>query len=117
MYPSRQRELDAIDFLQRTKNFLEHYLTDRAATITAKEREISLLKARCRAGVLRLEKTQKFSAQFFENREKVSSLAMQALDHAISLGDENVAELALAILDDEYAKDFFGMMNKIGGIL
>ena len=115
MYPSR-RELDAIDLFQRTRNFLEHYLNDRTATITAKEREIAQLQMRCHELNLRLEKVEKFSRDFFENRKRVIALAMTALDRAIDLGDENVADIALTIIDDEHSKDFFGMMNRIGGI-
>ena len=103
----QQRELDAIDLLQRTKNVLENYL---------RQREIALLEARCHEGALRLENLQKFSADFFENRKRANSLAMTALDKAIELGDERIAQIALAIIDGEYSKDFFGMMNRIGGI-
>ena len=112
----QQRELDAIDLLQRTKNVLENYLSDREATITRRQREIALLEARCHEGALRLENLQKFSADFFENRKRANSLAMTALDKAIELGDERIAQIALAIIDGEYSKDFFGMMNRIGGI-
>lgn len=115
MYPPQ--ELDAIDLLQRSKNFLEHYLSDREATLTAHKRELARLQARCLEGALRLERVKTFSAQFFENRQRVSAVAMTALDKAIELGDEKVADLALAIIGDEYSKDFFGMMNKVGGIV
>lgn len=109
MYPTRQQELDAIDFLER-------YLTDREAAITDRKRQIAQLQARCEEGTLRLAKLQKFSTDFFANRTRINSLAMTALDRAIALGDENVARIALALVDDEYSKDFFGMMNRIGGI-
>ena len=42
---------------------------------------------------------------------------MKALDVSINLGDDSVASIALSILGKEYDKDFFGMMNKIGGII
>ena len=117
MYPSRQQELDAIDLLQRTKNFLENYLSNREATITGKEQQIAQLQARCHESALRLERLQKFSDQFFETRQRINSLAMTALDKAIALGDENVVDIALTIIDNEYSKDFFGMMNRTGGII
>lgn len=117
MYPSPQTELDAIDTLQRAKNFLENYLTNREAAITDKERQIAQLRKHCEENFLRLKKLQNFSADFFENRRRINSLAMRALDRAIELGDENVAAVALAIIDDEYSKDFFGAMNQIGGII
>lgn len=113
---NHQMELDMIDFLQRSKNVLENYLSDREATITRRQRELALLEARCHEGVLRLNKVQKFSADFLANRKRIAALANTALDKAIALGDDNVAAIALAIDEAEYAKDFFGMMNKIGGI-
>ena len=116
MYPTRQQELDAIDLLQQIKNFLEHYLTDHEAAITGRKRQLAQLQARCEEGALRLENLQKFSTDFFANRQRINSLAMTALDRAIALGDENVARIALVIVDAEYSKDFFGMMNQIGGI-
>lgn len=116
MYPI-QPEADLIDLLQRLKNFLENYLNDREATIRGKEKEIAVLQARCHESALRLENLQKVSNQFFENRKKVTALAMTALDRAISQGDENVADIALAIIDKEYSEDFFGMMNKTGGFI
>lgn len=115
MYPPQ--ELDAIDLLQRAGKFLEHYLSDREETITAHERKLARLQAQCLEGALRSERVQKFSSQFFKNRQRVNALAMTALDRAIELGDEKVADLALAIIGDEYSKDFFGMMNKVGGIV
>ena len=116
MYAPRQTELDALDALQRAKNFLEHYLTNREAAIIGRERQIAQLRARCEEGALRLEQMKKFSSDFFANRRRINSLAMTALDRAIALGDENVAAVALAIIGDERSKDFFGMMNRIGGI-
>lgn len=116
MYPTRQQELDAINTLQLAKNFLENYLTDREAAITGKKRQIAILQARCEELALRLERLKNFSEDFFENRKRITSLAMTALDKAIALGDENVAKIALAIIDNEYSKDFFGMMNRVGGI-
>ena len=106
----RQPEVNLIDFL-------ESYLNNREATITERKRQIAQLQACCEEKALRLERVQNFSVNFFENRKRINALAMKVLDQAILLGDENVAEIALAIMDDEYAKDFFGMINKIGGIV
>lgn len=110
MYLQPHPDLDLIE------NFLENYLSDREATITARKRELARLQARCQEKALRLEKLQKFSDDFFENRKRLNSLALTALDKAIALGDENIAEIALTIINKEYSKDFFGMMNKIGGL-
>ena len=112
----RQEELDAIDTLELAKNFLEHYLSNREAAITGRKRQIAALQARCEETALRLKRVQKFSEDFFANRTRITALAMTALDRAIDLGDENVAKIALAIIGDEYSKNFFGMMNKLGGI-
>ena len=116
MYPTNYSEVDVIDFLKQVGNLLEHYLTNREATLTQREKNFAALQIRCEELKHREELLKNFSRNFFVEREKVSKLAMKALDSAILLGDENVAAIALAILDDEYSKDFCGTVNKIGGI-
>lgn len=117
MFPRNYSEEDAIDFLQRANNLLENYLNDREAVLTRKEKNLAVLQARVAELELRGELLNRFSEKFFKEREKVREIAMKALDNAIILGDDKIAQIALSILDKEYAKDFFGMMNKTGGVI
>ena len=117
MYPANYSEVAVIDFLQQLGNLFEHYLTNREATLTQREKNFAILQMRCEELKRREELLKTFSRNFFEEREKVSQLAMKALDSAILIGDENIAAIALTILNEEYSKDFCGTANKIGGIL
>ena len=113
MYPQTQNKIDFIDLMQQTKNFLEHYISNREAVITQREREIANLKQKCEETARRTELLKQFSDQFFEERQKVRQISIEALDQAIEYGDEEIAAIALSILGKEYSKDFFGMINKI----
>ena len=117
MLPRKYSEEDTIDFLQRAGNMLENYLTDREAVLTRREKNIAALQARCAELELRDEILSQFSDKFFAERQKIRGVAMKALDSAINLGDDKIAEIALSILGKEYSKDFFGMMNKVGGVV
>ncbi|MBQ9442426.1 MAG: hypothetical protein IJU55_05400 [Selenomonadaceae bacterium] len=117
MYPANYSEVDVIDFLQQVGNLFEHYLANREATLTRREKNFAALQMRCEELKRREELLKTFSKNFFKEREKVSQLATKALDSAILLGDENIAAIALEILNDEYSKDFCDTVNKIGGIL
>ncbi len=117
MYPANYSEVDVIDFLQQIGNLFEHYLANREATLTRREKNFAALQMRCEELKRREELLKTFSKNFFKEREKVSQLATKALDSAILLGDENIAAIALEILDNEYSKDFCDTVNKIGGIL
>lgn len=115
MYPT-QNEIDLIDFLQRTKNIFENYLTDREKIITQREKEIAILQVRHEEILKRAELLKKFSTNFFKQRSEVQKLAMTALDIAIENGDEKIATFALDLVGDEFSKDFFTATNKISGI-
>lgn len=117
MYPTTYSEVDMIDFLQRANNLLENYLSNREEVLTQRAKRIAEMQAYCEAIKKRTALLEKFSKNFFEERQKVRNIAIKSLDSAIDLGDVSIAEIALSILGEEYNKDFFGMMNKIGGVV
>lgn len=117
MLPRNYSDEDMIDFFQRANNLLENYLTNREETLTHREKNIAALQARCAELEMRGELLQKFVDNFFKERQKIRGIAMKALDSAITLGDDKIAEIALTILGNEYSKDFFRMMNKVGGVV
>ena len=114
MYSLIKNEESGIQFLKTAEEFFESYNRDPA--ITRREQKIAELKAGCEEMERRTELLKQFSNHFFEERKKIKSIAMSALDKAIDLGNPDVAEIALAIIGKEYSRDFFGMMNKISGV-
>lgn len=113
MYPQRRTDpLEVIDILQRTKNLLEGYVTDREAVMTRRRQEIAALEIKCAEKARRTELTKQFADYFFAERALIRATVMQALDTAIENGDEAIADIALAMLGKEYGQDFFGMMKK-----
>lgn len=117
MLPRNYSDEQMIDFFQRAANILENYVTNREETLTRREKNIAAFQARCTELELRGDLLKKFADNFFSERQKIRGIAMKALDSAINLGDDKIAEIALTMLGKEYAKDFFGMMNKVGGIV
>lgn len=103
-------ELELIEYV------LGSYVSDREGTLTREEKKIAALRLKVEESARRLELQNQFTRQFFEEREKIRSLAMKSLDIAIAKGDAEISAIALAILGNEYAKDFFGTMNKISGL-
>ena len=114
MYSIIKDEQSGLQFLQAVRVFFDSYNHDRE--ITQIEQKIADLKAGCEEMERRTELLKQFSNDFFEERKKISSIAMFTLDKAIKLGNSNVAEIALSIIGKEYSRDFFGMMNKISGV-
>ena len=117
MLPRNYSEVDIIDIFQRVNNLFENYLSNREEVQTKRAKKIAELQARVDELEKRADLLEKFSKNFFEERKKIRAIAMKALDVSINLGDDSVASIALSILGKEYDKDFFGMMNKIGGII
>lgn len=94
----------------------DNYTNDREKSLTRLEKEIAALKLQCEESARRSELLEQFGKQFFEERAKIRKLAMKSLDIAIAKGDAEISAIALAILNKEYSKDFFGMQNKILGL-
>ena len=116
MFPQEHSQVDTIEFLKELTYLMEGYLNDRSTSIINRERKIAALQAACEELEHRTELLKQISNQFFNERRKIRELSMQVLDRAIEMGDSNISEHALWLLNNEYSKDFFGMMNKLGGI-
>lgn len=112
-YPCRADPLEVIDILQRTKDLLEGYVTNREEIITKRKSEIAALQLKCEETARRTKLAKQFADHFFAERALIRTTVMQALDTAIAHGDEAIADIALTMLGKEYGKDFFGIMNKI----
>ena len=92
---------------------LRRYIENRDAKETQHEQTMADLKLRCEDLEKRTELLKQFSSHFFEERKAVREISLTALDKAIEFGDDQIAGIALAILGNEYKRDFFGLMNRI----
>ena len=114
MYPSVIDEKSAIDVIRVVGEILVSY--NREKSITKHEKNIAELKEKCELIARRTDLLKQFSSQFFEERKKIRSIAMSALDIAISQGNADIAAISMSMIGNEYSQDFFGMMNNLSGI-
>ena len=114
MYPSVIDEKSAIDVIRVAGEILVSY--NREKRITKYEKNIADLKEKCELIAQRTDLLKQFSSQFFEERKKIRTIAMAALDVAIAQGNADIAAISMAMIGNEYSQDFFGMMNDLTSI-
>lgn len=94
-------------------NSLNRYLREHDAETTAHEKWLAALEAQTETIKRSNELLNQYTSNFFELREKVRKIANQALDIAVKNGDDNIAEMALCVLNNEYDKDLFEAINNL----
>ncbi len=87
--------------LLKGKNELMHYLSDREAVLTQREAKLSELAIQCAEQFRKNKILSSYSENFFTEYRRICEVAFQALEHAIEAGDDSVAALAMAIIDNQ----------------
>ena len=75
--------------------------------ITEKEKAIARMKITAESIRANREAKEFFVKEFFAERKKLSEMINKSLDKAIEIGDTEIAELALQMINTMYEKNIF----------
>ena len=114
MYPDAVDEKVALNVIRAVGELLSSY--NREKKVTRYENNIAYLKEKCELIDRRTDLLKQFSSQFFEERKKIRGIAMVSLDIAIAQGNADIAAISMAMIGEEYSRDFFGLMNDLSEI-
>ena len=92
--------MNEIEVLKFAYHVFDNYANHTQEKITEKDKELAQLAIAC----------QKLK-DFFEQREITKIAIMNALDTAIEMGDTDIADMAISLLDSEYEKDLIETMR------
>lgn len=103
--------MNEIEVLKFAYHVFDNYANHTQEKITGKDKELAQLAIACQ----KMKEINKisctYSKNFFEQREVTIKAVMNALDTAIEMGDTEIADMALKLLDAEDEKDLIGTLR------
>lgn len=103
--------VNELEVLKFAYHVFDNYVNHTQDNITDKDKELAQISIACQ----KLKKINKisrtYSKNYFEERELTKMAVMNALDTAIEMGDTEIAEMAMSLLDSEYSKDLIGTLR------
>lgn len=100
-----------MEVLKFAYHVFDNYANHTQEKITEKDKELAQLAIACQKLKEINKLSQTFSKNFFEQREVTKKAIMNALDTAIEMGDTDIADMAISLLDSEYEKDLIKTMR------
>ena len=103
--------MNELEVLKFAYHVFDNYVNHTQAKITDKDKELAQIAIACQ----KLKEINKISRtyanNYFEEREITKKAVLKALDTAIEMGDAEIANMAMSLLDSEYDRDLIGTLR------
>lgn len=103
--------MNELEVLKFAYHVFDNYVNHTQERITDKDKELAQIAIVCQKlkGINKISRT--YSNNYFEQRELTKQAVMNALDTAIEMGDSEIAEMAMRLLDSEFSRDLIGTLR------
>ncbi len=103
--------MNELEVLKFAYHVFDNYVNHTQEKITDKDKELAQIAIACQ----KLKEINKISRtyanNYFEEREITKKAVLKALDTAIEMGDAEIANMAMSLLDSEYDRDLIGTLR------
>lgn len=103
--------MNELEVLKFAYHVFDNYVNHTQEKITDKDKELAQIAIACQ----KLKEINKISRtyanNYFEEREITKKAVLKALDTAIEMGDAEIANMAISLLDSEYDRDLIGTLR------
>lgn len=103
--------MNELEVLKFAYHVFDNYVNHTQEKITDKDKELAQIAIACQKlkAINKISKT--YANNYFEEREITKKAVLKALDTAIEIGDAEIANMAMSLLDAEYDKDLVGTLR------